>query len=71
MQGSLKGHGMQGHHKFGNDLWKNKWCKFEMDAVEYYEGSQMKTKVTVKGKFLKNALVNFSDFYQIVFLLSR
>ena len=36
---------------FGNDLWKNKWCKFEMDAVEYYEGSQMKTKVTVKGKF--------------------
>ena len=44
---------MQGHQKFGNDLWKNKWCKFEMDAVEYYEGSQMKTKVTVKGKFSK------------------
>ena len=46
---------MQGHLKFGNDLWKNKWCKFEMDAVEYYEGSQMKTKVTVKGKCFKKA----------------
>ena len=48
---------MQGHHKFGNDLWKNKWCKFEMDAVEYYEDSQMKTKVTVKG-----TLVDFFKF---------
>ena len=42
---------MQGHHKFGNDEWINKWCKFEMDAIEFYEGSQMKTHVTVKGIF--------------------
>ena len=42
---------MQGHHKFGNDEWINKWCKFEMDAIEFYEGSQMKTQVTVKGIF--------------------
>ena len=62
---------MQGHHKFGNDLWKNKWCKFEMDAVEYYEESQMKTKVTVKGTFLTIALVNVFEFHQIVFIFSR
>ena len=58
---------MQGHHKFGNDLWKNKWCKFEMDAVEYYEGSQMKPKFTVKGKFLKNALVFGRSYTGIIF----
>ena len=40
-----------------------------MDAVEYYEGSQMKTKVTVKGKFFKNAFVNFSEFHQDFFLV--
>ena len=48
----------QGHHK---------WCKFEMDAVEYYEGSQMKTKFTVKGKFLKNALVFVRSYTGIIF----
>ena len=40
---------MLGGTRFGNDTWINKWCKFEMDAVEYYEGSHMRTKVTVKG----------------------
>jgi len=59
---------MQGSQQFGNDLWKNKWCKFEMDAVEYYENSQMKTKVTVKGMFLSKALANFLEFQQIVFI---
>ena len=36
-------------HKFGNNDWANKWCKFEMDAIEFYDGSQMKTQVIVKG----------------------
>ena len=37
-------------HKFGSNDWANKWCKFEMDAIEFYDGSQMKTQVIVKGR---------------------
>ena len=37
------------HERFGTDLWKGKWCKFEMDVIEYTEGNQMKTKTTIKG----------------------
>ena len=35
--------------KFGNEDWKGKWLKFEMDAIEYEESGQLKTKVNVKG----------------------
>ena len=35
--------------KFGNEEWKGKWLKFEMDVIEYEESGQLKTKVNVKG----------------------
>ena len=49
--------------KFGNDTWINKWCKFEMDALEYYEGSQKKTKVTVTGIFHQPYIQRTFDRY--------
>ena len=35
--------------KFGNEEWKGKWLKFEMDVIEYEESGKLKTKVNVKG----------------------
>ena len=35
--------------KFGNEEWKGKWLKLEMDVIEYEESGQLKTKVNVKG----------------------
>ena len=33
---------------------KNIWCKFEIDVIEFYEGTQMKTRSLIKGAFMFN-----------------
>ena len=45
---------MLDHEKVPVVSCKNIWCKFEMDVIEFYEGTQMKTRSLIKGAFIHN-----------------